>query len=549
MRMTPREFRALFTEFNAPSWHGWNAIEDAIFAQPCDRALVLKHTKRATLPSEPVSEFWAIAGRGAGKSRFCGRLACYVACARRYRRVAGESIYIGVFGPDKAQARVTFRYVVGLLRSVPALAALIVSERADSIELSTGVIVEVIAASVAAPRGRAYALVIVEEAAFLPAEEHSVDADRELLRAVRPALARVPGSLLAVISSPYAMRGELYRVWQTRFGKDDPHVLVVQAETRALNPAFSEREIARAYEDDPTSAAAEYGATFRDDVAEFFGLAKLAACVAHGISERRPDPEKRYVGHFDGATGSGDDDAALSIAAIEEDGTATQVALRRWEPPFSPQSVVREAAGLLHRYRVEVLQGDRYAPGIFADLFRSQSLDYAICERDTSANFIELLALVNSESVQLLDEPVLLAQLRGLERRTRAGGHDRVGHRSRAHDDVAAAAAGALVLAASQASEGPPLMLVGSETYRRWEASHHTPQPEEDASPAAPEGDDDVVDIDEAEFASWPAEVKALCEVVPDDDATVPRGEQKRRWHAALLETVKRVGHWFPEDH
>ena len=34
-----------------------------------------------------------------------------------------------------------------------------------------------------------------------------------------------------------------------------------------------------------------------------------------------------------------------------------------------------------------------------------------------------------SGSVRLLDDPVLLGQLRGLERRTRAGGHDRVGHR------------------------------------------------------------------------------------------------------------------------
>jgi len=106
------------------------------------------------------------------------------------------------------------------------------------------------------------------------------------------------------------------------------------------------------------------------------------------------------------------------------------------------------------------------------------------------------------------------------------------------------------VLAASQASEGPPLMLVGSETYRRWEASHHTPQPEGDASPAAPEDDDDIIDVPDDEFAAWPAELKALCEVVPmETPNTLPKSEQRRRWHDALLETVKRVGHWFPEDH
>jgi hypothetical protein len=86
---------------------------------------------------------------------------------------------------------------------VPALAELIVNETRDSVGLSNGVLVEVITASIAAPRGRAYALVIIEEAAFLPADA-SAHPDVEILRAVRPALARVPGSLLAVVSSPYA---------------------------------------------------------------------------------------------------------------------------------------------------------------------------------------------------------------------------------------------------------------------------------------------------------------------------------------------------------
>lgn len=506
--MTPAAFRALFGEFRSPSWLAWNAIEDAIFAQPTDSALVLNLTKRVTLPAEPVSEFWAVAGRGAGKSRFCARLACYVACARTYRRVAGESIYIGVFGPSKAQAAVTFRYISGLLHSVPALAALIVNERTDAIELSTGIVIEVIAASVAAPRGRAYALVIIEEAAFLP-DEQSADADRELLRAVRPALARVPGSLLAVISSPYAMRGELYRVWEHKFGVDDPHVLVVQADTQALNPSFSAHEITRAYAEDPISAAAEYGAAFRNDVAEFFSLAALAACVDIGIVERRVNADAVSVAaHFDGATGSGDDDAALSIAAADADGRIVQVALRRWEPPFSPQSVVQEAAALLRRYRIEVLQGDRFAPGIFLDLFRSQQIDYTVCERDTSGNFIELLALVNSGGVRLLDDPVLLGQLRGLERRTRPGGHDRVGHRSRAHDDVAAATAGALVLAAADASQGPPLMLYStdpSSAYQQY-ARGRWPQPPD---PDEPEPDGDEIEMSDAEWNGMSAAEQA----------------------------------------
>src|SRR5205814_2242808 len=100
-------------------------------------------------------EFWAIAGRGSGKSRIVSLLACFFA-SKRYITVAGEYIYVAVVAPDKKQSRVTYRYIVGLLRSVPALAALIVREGKDSIELANGVIIETITASVAAPRGRSY---------------------------------------------------------------------------------------------------------------------------------------------------------------------------------------------------------------------------------------------------------------------------------------------------------------------------------------------------------------------------------------------------------
>jgi hypothetical protein len=78
-----------------------------------------------------------------------------------------------------------------------------------------------------------------------------------------------------------------------------------------------------------------------------------------------------------------------------------------------------------------------------------------------------LLALVNSGRVMLLDDALVLGQLRALERRTRSGGRDSVGHRPGGHDDVAAAAAGALVLAAHGADEAP-LALVGGDAWNTW---------------------------------------------------------------------------------
>jgi hypothetical protein len=55
------------------------------------------------------------------------------------------------------------------------------------------------------------------------------------------------------------------------------------------------------------------------------------------------------------------------------------------------------------------------------------------------------LPLVNSGQVVLLDDPALLRELRGLERRRGTSGRDRVDHGPGGHDDRANAAAGALV--------------------------------------------------------------------------------------------------------
>jgi hypothetical protein len=65
----------------------------------------------------------------------------------------------------------------------------------------------------------------------------------------------------------------------------------------------------------------------------------------------------------------------------------------------------------------------------------------------------ELLPILNSGRAELLDHPRLTTQLCGLERRTARGGRDSIDHAPGGHDDLANAAAGALVAAAGQLSK------------------------------------------------------------------------------------------------
>jgi len=463
------EFRRLWGEFSEPSWSGWNAVEDAAFALPMDpeaRELVVKVTGGRALPAAPVRELFAIVGRGGGKSRASARLAAYFACGRTYERAPGEEVYVGIFGPDRRQARITLRYVRGLLRQVPALESRVVreSESRDGgmIELEGGVVVEVLTASAAAPRGRSYALAIVEEAAFLPQDE-SANPDTELLRAVRPGLARVPGSLLVVVSSAYSRRGELYKAWRRHYGKDSPHHLVVQAPTEALNPTFDRAEIARAFEEDPVAAAAEYGAEFRTDVEGLIALEVIEGCLIPGRHELPPVAEMEYRAFVD-PSGGGADSFALAIGHTEtRDGSPVAIldALREVRPPFSPEAVVEEYAALLGTYGISEVVGDRYAGSWPAESFGRYGVEYTPAPKPKSDLYRDALALLNSARVELLDHDRLTAQLVGLERRVARGGRDSIDHAPNAHDDLSNVVAGVAVLLAAS----PPVPV---KTYGTW---------------------------------------------------------------------------------
>src|SRR6516162_7305236 len=60
-----------------------------------------------------------------------------------------------------------------------------------------------------------------------------------------------------------------------------------------------------------------------------------------------------------------------------------------------------------------------------------------------SSLYTNLLPLLNSNRIELLDHPRLAAQLCGLERRTARGGRDSIDHAPAGHDDLANAVAGA----------------------------------------------------------------------------------------------------------
>ena len=99
---------------------------------------------------------------------------------------------------------------------------------------------------------------------------------------------------------------------------------------------------------------------------------------------------------------------------------------------------------------MSTVTGDRYGGEWCREPFREHGLWYHVAEHAKSDLYRDLLPLLNSATVELLDHPRLVAQLCALERRTARGGRDTIDHAPGVQDDLVNAVAGALTLALRQ---------------------------------------------------------------------------------------------------
>jgi hypothetical protein len=425
------------------SWAAWRAFLAALFALPLDDEglkFYRRYTRRDDPPTEPAREGWVIVGRRGGKTLIAALAAVFLSCFRDYSSILapGERGTMMLLAADRRQARTALRYISGFFDSIPMLSAMIEKRTAESIELKNRVTIEVHTASFRAVRGYTLIGVIADEIAFWR-DDSSANPDKEIIAALRPGMATVPGAVLLGISSPYSRRGALWDAYRQHMGQDGD-VLVWQASTQSMNPSVPLAVIEKAYADDEASASAEYGAEFRRDIEGFVSREAVDAVVVPGRLELPPVEGVTYQAFTDPSGGSSD---SMTLAiAHKEDKCAVLDLVREHRPPFSPEFVVGDFAETLKRYRITQVRGDRYGAEWVAEQFRKVGITYRPAEKAKSDLYREFLPAINSQSVELLDHPKLIGQLCSLERRTARGGRDSIDHPPSGHDDIVNAAAG-----------------------------------------------------------------------------------------------------------
>src|SRR5262249_23163632 len=147
--------------------------------------------------------------------------------------------------------------------------------------------------------------------------------DVEVINAIKPGMATIPGAMLLCASSPHARRGALWSAYRKHFAQDGDPVLVWQAATREMNPAVPQAYIDAHMADGPAKAQAEYFAQFRTGVETFISHEVVDAAVIVGRRELPYVPGVHYTGATDPSGGS-NDSFTLTIDHVETDANGVR---------------------------------------------------------------------------------------------------------------------------------------------------------------------------------------------------------------------------------
>lgn len=445
----PNLFGSLFKD--PKTWATWRVFLRGLFALPMtpeELGVFTRYTGRTKAPDRSALEAFCIAGRRSGKSFMSALIACYMALFRDWapHLAIGEQGFVMVIAADRRQAKVVLNYVKGILAQ-KIFRSKVTKELDEEIHLANRVVISVKTSDFRTIRGFTCIAAICDEMAFWRSGETSANPAEEILSALRPALATVPGSLLLGISSPYSRTGPLYEAYRQKYGQDSEEGLVWVAPTKSMNPTISDKVIDRALKDDYAVGRSEWMAEFREDLETFLTTGAIENAVIPGRLELPPLPGIQYYGFTD-PSGGKNDSYTMAIAHIDKDGRIVLDCLKERRPPFAPMDVTKEYADTLRIYGIYKVSGDKYAGEWVSRAFLDNGVQYEPSELSKSEIYLSFEPSMNQGRIELLDNKRLAVQLRALERRTRTGGRDQVDHAPGGADDVSNAAAGACVFAA-----------------------------------------------------------------------------------------------------
>jgi hypothetical protein len=347
--------------------------------------------------------------------------------------------------PTERQASVTAEYIRGIIDSSPLLSSLVEDKTQQVLKLKRQVGIEILPANAKWVRGITCVGIALDESAYLPSNEDSVNSDISLLEALRPCVASTAGPIL-ITSSPATTQGIVHTLWKKHYGPEGSgDVIVVQAGTRELNPKLRQSVVDKAFADDAAAASAEYGGQFREPLSAFLTREMVESLIEKGCHERRPQRGIEYRCFVDMSSGGGTDSTAMCIGHRASDADRDIIMvdyLRQSRPPFNPHEIIAGIAGILQNWNIRQVTGDNYAGNFVPAAFAKYGVAYQASKLSASELYIAALPTFTSGSLALLDQADVVGQLVNLRRNIGQAGKETVLYMRGQHDDLANALCG-----------------------------------------------------------------------------------------------------------
>jgi hypothetical protein len=407
---------------------------------------ILKHhTDLTKWPEKPYREATLISGARGRKTETAADIITFEAALRVPPHSAGEKVRFITVAPTRKQSAICKGYVSARFNDNDFFKGLLSRETSEELELVNGAVISILSSDYKTLQGFTAAGAVIDEAAYM-----DLEGARPLIEVIRTLRARLisTNGWLIKITTPWGKSGPIYDDFKKYWGVDDAPVLVWRGTSLEMNPTLKGELIEQALQDDYEGAKNLYLAEFRSDVEGYVAREAVEACVIPKRYEIPPMSDTTYLSFCDPSGGTRDS-MALAIAH-REDKTLILDCLVERKPPFSPDQTVKDFAQTIKRYGLTSVVGDRYGGEWPREKFREHGIEYRVSDKSKSDIYKELLPLLNSGEVELLDHDRLVNQICNLERRTARGGRDSIDHGPGGRDDLANVTGGVFVMLAGK---------------------------------------------------------------------------------------------------
>jgi len=395
-------------------------------------------------------------GRRAGKTLLGAAAAVWDAALRgnldRHLR-RGERRYAVCVAVNVAQARLFVSAARTLLEASPLLSSLVENQTDDRIDLSTGATIAAFPCTARGARGWPISLLLLDEFAHHVDGEGNIASDA-VWRALTPSTAQFGAEArILVASTPYGSDGLFANLFDRARDAEISDAAAHHATSAEMNPSLDSDFLRAEFERDPDNFGAEYEARFLGSGGAFLRSDRIAAAVDERDELDRLEAIDLLAGLDPGFTNDPFGVAIVGRDTIRPDRLRL-VCAREWAPATYESleerreiedSTLAGVVEVLRHYEVTRAVCDQHLAPAMVEYFGQRGIyvePIPMTSTSKTLAFQELRERLNLGQLELYEHPALLAQLRRLKTRYRAGSASVVNPRvGGSHGDLAQALA------------------------------------------------------------------------------------------------------------